>query len=574
MVFHDLGDFSSLSSNSQVDRPIAPAVDRFMAFVFDAALFSPLTSLLLSPLFKKIELRYYTAPGSLEFIAFLALGFFATLAFAIFLQTLCVFYWGATPGKYFFKLRVISLTPNSNGKVQLIQSFLRSGLWAIEFLCLWIPYIAIFSHRERRPVHDRASETMVVTLKVSADGGPHPLEAHFVRNLFFILIAVALMWTSLFSSQIYHMAAAGEFKKSELEERQALCSEVTHFAEKGMVREDLALARYMAGEVDDDCLLSEADFGLWTQDPTQQAWGYLAKSIYYQYDHEKSNHYLDKVCEQDPKSEACRLSLAITNEDHKELTKEPQSLTAHILQVRELTGKGDYDQALQKLTEVNSWTDGASVADAFQKYTQKQTVKLLWMLGKHEQSSGAYLNSWPFMEPQDQSEISAWMCLEQVEDHCDNVSYKPCEDLRETLTQASPPRVSTEAVVAMVKEAECKKSHDLPLLLLHEALEENSSLNLLVSALSSQSNWSPEHRLDTLRDLSFSKSPTITKSVQKQARLALVSKTQDIQDFVKTSKILETAGRHDWAWQKIKNKIAEATKKDKSSRLPASETGE
>jgi uncharacterized RDD family membrane protein YckC len=550
MVFQDLGDFSTSQENN--NSRIAPAIDRFMAFVFDVALFSPIVSLLLSSLFKKIELRYYTAPGSLEFIAFLVLGFFATLALTVFTQTFCLMFWGATPGKYFFKLRVISLSEKADGKIQFLQAFLRSSLWAVEFICLWIPYFEIFSHKDRRPIHDRASETMVVTLKNQGDLGPHPLEAHFVRNMFFILIAVGFLWATLFASQVYRMAAGGEFKKSELEEEQLLCSGVTRYAENGISRQDVALARYIASEVDEECLLNEADFALWTGDSLQQAWGYLAKSIYYQFDSEKSNSYLEKVCEQESASEPCRLARALENEDRKEILRPSTSLTAKILQIRELSGRGEFTQALHGISDIT-----ASVsAGAFEKYAQKQTVKYLWILGHRDQSMGAYMNTWQFMDHQDQTELAAWMCLEETDDHCDNRSYKSCENLRDSLKDASLSHVSAEVVVGLVKEAECKKTQEAPLLMFHAELEENPALSRLVAALSTTSEWTAEHRLEVLRDLSFSKDPSITRVVQKHARLELVSKTHLVQDLLKAQQALSATDRHDWAWQKMTKKIS------------------
>ncbi len=583
MVFQDLSQYSkdSAVSDSTASFRIAPVSDRVLAFCFDVALFSPLFTLILSRIFQKIELRYYTDPGSLEFSVLLGLGVFGIAALTLFTQAYCLWRWGATPGKYFFKLKVLSINEK---KLTFVQTTLRSILWILEFCAFGLAFFEILSQKQRRPLHDRAAETMVVTLKIQGDQGPHPLEAHFVRNLLLMFSTVILLWGTVFIGQIYRMATQGEFKKMELEENEFLCSAISTHVEKDQTRLDLAIAQFLAGEIEEDCLLSESDFSLWTGEKNQLAWGYFAKSIFYQFDQEKSNEYLGKVCISDRTSEACRLAQALQTQNRNEILKAASSLTGQIMQIREFTNRGDFSSALKSVTKLSASSAG------FEKYTQKQTVKYLWMLGRKEEAAGAYMNTWKFMAEQDQADLASWLCLENVNDRCENKNYKACNDLKENLKETSYTTATTESLIGLVMEAECKNSHDLSLISFQKILEGNESLKNLVLALSSESEWSSERRLASLRQLSFDSEANVSRLVQRRAQMVLLDKSKNVEDSLKLLELLRGTEKHDWVWQSLMQKISHLAEKknyaalaielqkikpqlkNTSNRIPASET--
>jgi len=428
---------------------------------------------------------------------------------------------------------------------------LRSLVWAWQFCILGLPFIEVLSQRHRRALHDRASETMVVTLKVAPDSGPHPLEAHFVRNLIIMVFVALSLWGLLVVSQAYRMADRGDFRRDDLEVNHYFCPAVTeamttasHVGGTRVGRVDMALAQFLAGEIEDECLLSEADFALWSGEERQQAWAYLAKSFYYDFDHERSAQYLVQVCKVDSASEPCRLASALANQDHSEFTRGPASLTAAVLQVREFAGHGEFEKGLHQVMELSRNHDG------FTKFTQKQTVKFLWILQKHEQAMGAYLNTWPYMDSQDQADLAAWMCLEQVEDRCENRTYAACDNLKETLQVAHFSNANSEAAIGLAEEGDCKKSDDFPFFAFHAILEDNPGLKDLILALSRDSDWNEDKRLDVLRHLSFSDEHSGNRVVQRRALLALLSRSGDVNDFKKAADFLTENANHDWLWQK------------------------
>ncbi|GIL18726.1 MAG: hypothetical protein BroJett040_24770 [Oligoflexia bacterium] len=566
-------DFTQQNEKPSVhDLKIAPVSDRLLAFFFDVVIFSPILSLILSQLLKKIELRYYTSPESMEFYVLVGVSVALGLFFVIITQALFITYWNATPGKMFFKLKVIPL--HGSGKVRFPQALLRSGLWSLEVLFLMIPFVEVLSHHYRRPLHDRASDTMVITLKEQGDLGPHPMETHFVRTMLFILVCGVLFWSSLIVTQFYRMAERGEFKRHELEEEQYLCASITAQVDDEENRLDYAIARYLAGEVGEKCLLAEADFALWQSEKDIQAWAYLAKAIHYQYDDEKSDLYLDKVCETENQGEPCFLSQALQHENVR--LKKKTSLTAMMLSLKQQSRQGDYQDYLQELKNLSQFP-------GFEHFVQKEIVKALWIAGEAEKSKGALWGIWSGLDIQDQVEIGAWLCQEELDQKCGNIEYQSCQNLKETLAENRYEDMTQEAAISVVQERECKKTSEPSLLVFHSTFEDNPELKLFVGALSSESPWTSEKRIQVMRDLAFSSRGS--KLIQKRALFYLSQKSNSEKDFQKIYEWLAKNTDHNWMWNKIyKQSELSGTKlkldqyvnnlkilKEGSIRLPASE---
>jgi uncharacterized RDD family membrane protein YckC len=542
MVFQDLSGNSNEQKSLRLR--IAPAGDRLLAVFFDVVLFTPLFSLILSQLFKKVELRYYTSPNSTEFVVLCAISVLAIAVLTVVAQALCLHFFSATPGKFFFKLKVISLYGKSE-KVTFTQALLRSSLWVLEFCVLCIPFVEILSHQRRQPLHDRASDTMVITLKQNFDGGPHPLETHFVKNFLFLLVCVFLFWGTIFVTQLYLMAMRGDFKKQELEGDQYLCSSISYYANKHTNRVDLALARYLAGEVDDECMMNEADFALWTDHTDQRAWAYLAKGFYFRFDKEKSFLYFGKVCDFNKTSEACRIANALAGKKNEEILRPGASLTAKVLEIKEYSSRGLFDQATYKIKAL------PFIQQGFENFTQIEMTKMLWALSKKSEAMGAYANTWSHMYNQNRHEFSAWMCLEELDDNCENRHYSSCDDLKEELRSTKYEVVSTEEVIALLKEGECKKSHEVNLLTFQSAFEEQEGLRNFALAVSSDSHWDQQKKISVLRSLAFDREQAGSRLVQRRALMSLIEKTTDQKDFDRAYTHLTQSEGRDWTWQKL-----------------------
>jgi len=365
------------------------------------------------------------------------------------------------------------------------------------------------------------------------------------------------------------MAFRGDFKKQELENEKYLCSSVTAFSNKQTNRLDLALSQYLAKEVDEDCLLNEADFALWTDHSTQRAWAYLAKGMYYSFDKEKAKLYFQKVCTIDEKNEACEIAKVLMGGQSDPNFKK-ESLTSKVLEIKEMAAIGYYEQAQYKIQEL------LKLSRAFETFVQIESTKNLVSLGKAEEAKGAYKNTWQHMDTTHRQNFSSWFCLEELDRVCENRSYESCENLKSELQSQSYEDVSAEAVVSLLRENECKKGNDLNMLSLHYALDADEALKKFAYAVSSESSWGVEVRLKALRDIAFRSEGSASRFLQRRAMMALLEKSKSESDFQAVSDYLEKTNSRDWLMQKLARAYRKTSQqagysKGKEIRVPASE---
>lgn len=538
MVYQDL-----TSSQLKASRPlrIASLADRLLAFVFDLVLFIPVFSFILANLFRKLELMYFVSPNSIEFLILCGVSFAFVSFLAILFQTLFLLIMGATPGKYFFKMQVVGLQ-NPLGKLRFSQALLRSFLWVVEILCFFLPFLEILSDESRRPLHDRAAGTMVITLKNEGDQGPHVLETHFVRQ---ILLAVSLgvfVWSIFLVGHFYKMAIHGEFKKSELETDSYLCSAVSASVGTGEMRLDKSLALYLADEISDDCLAAEADFVLWTLTDREKAWAYLAKGMLRKYDTSQFEAYLDKACEIDEAGEACEIAQYQADPERYALSTESQ--TGAVLKVIQDFEKGRYNQAetgFRKLAQ----------EQGFESFSQQGLVKSFWAQNKLERAKGAYQNVIHQMAPSSGVELSAWICHEELDRGCSQEAVDACENLKSSAKlSADRPFIS----LALIRENECRQTSHVDAVQFRALLEENKDILQFVRAIARDSNLNKTERARLLQDLALRKEPVRPLFLRRMALQQWVDVAQTEGEFERIAQFLKDKKIHDLSWVKIYDK--------------------
>lgn len=75
-------------------------------------------------------------------------------------QSFFIWYYGATVGKYFAKIRVIDY--NSLGKVSLMTSLMRSMIRIFSEMFFYIGFIIGFFNEGKQTLHDKIAKTLVV----------------------------------------------------------------------------------------------------------------------------------------------------------------------------------------------------------------------------------------------------------------------------------------------------------------------------------------------------------------------------------------------------------------------------
>jgi uncharacterized RDD family membrane protein YckC len=534
-------DFSPQTQKANTPYRIAPLSDRILAFVFDLIIFMPVFSFVLANLFRKLELVYFTSPDSIEFLVLAAVSFVFVAFLTILFQTLFLLLMRATPGKYFFKLQVISLQEPTK-QLRFSQAFLRSTIWVLEFICLLFPFLEIASESLRRPVHDRAAGTMVVTLKNKGDSGPHLLESQFVRQILVVVSLCGFVWATFFVGHFYKMAVRGDFKKSELESDNSLCSTVTSNLKGNELRIDKALALYLADSITEECLSSEADFVLWTPSSSEKSWAYLAKGLLKKYDTDQMANYLEKSCEMEEGGEACQI--AQFEADPATYSIPEGSQTSAVLRVTQDFEKGRYAKAEKEFLEL-------AHESGFEAFSQQGLVKTFWAQNKVERAQGAYQSVVHQMDRSQSMELSAWMCHEELDRKCTQEAYESCETLKSQVAQTKSAHSGLFVALALIREKECRHTSALDERQYLSMLEDHKDVLQYVKAISKDSNLSNEDRSLALQDLALRKDSVRPVFLRRLALQQWIGYAHSESDLNRISQFLKEKKVHDLSWIKV-----------------------
>jgi uncharacterized RDD family membrane protein YckC len=540
MVYQDFNSSPDANASTHSGFRIAPVIDRFLAFVFDIVLFTPVFGFILANLFRKLEMMYFTSPNSLEFLIFLLVLVIFSFFLCILFQTLFLMLMGATPGKYFFKVQIVSIQKGQK-RLRFSQAWLRSSLWSLQILCFGLPFLEVVSEALRRPLHDRAAGTIAVTLKKQGDQGPHQLETQFVRQFLMVISLCLFVWGIFFVGHFYKMATKGEFKKNELEKDEYLCATVSQSLEEDQSRIDKALALFLADEIGEDCLAAEADFVLWTPNESEKSWAYLAKGILKKYDAELFEAYLDKVCEIDEDGEACEIAKfeADANQPIPQ-----QSETAMILNVIQNFEKGRYAQAETGFAKL-------ALKNGFESFAQAGLVKSLWAQNKLERSKGAYQNVVHQLSRSHQMELAAWVCHEELDRSCSAEAIEACEDLKTSFKAGKSPVQESFIALALIREKECRKTDAIQFMQFQAIFRERKDVSDYVRAISSESDLNVEQKHQILENLAFRKEAVRPVYLRRLALQQWVESAKTEDDFKKVTQFLKEKKIQDLSWVKI-----------------------
>ncbi len=505
MVLGDL-DFNSRSNSGDekvAHHQIAPVADRVLAFVFDLVIFTPVFSFILASVFRHLQLMYYVSPQSIEFAVLLAVSVLFIAVLTILFQTLFLFANGSTPGKSFFKIQVVSFEQNptlKNHRLKFTQAFLRSTLWVMETAFLFLPWLEVMSEGFRRPLHDRAAGTIVVTTKKVGDSGPHPIESLFVRQFLVLCSFLVFLWGIVTVGHFYQGALAGEYKRSELQQEDFLCASVTQAIDSGDLRIDKAISMFLADEISEECLTAEADFVLWTPSENEKSWAYLAKGLTKKYDSQMFESYLQKACDLDSEGPACQIAEYQASPKSKEIsqTNAFNTKTGNVLAVIRNFENGRYDLAEQGFV-------GLSAEKGMENFSQQGLVKSLWAENKKELSRGAYLTSIHHLDQNSKRDLAAWVCHEELDRSCGVQAVEACEDLKKEMSADKAPIQNSFLALALIRDQECRQSAEVDYLQFHQLFQDKKDLYSFVRAISRDSKLSRVERNEILQNLAFRK---------------------------------------------------------------------
>ncbi len=384
MVYPDIVSAKSSSPIQHHQFNLAPIADRFLAFVIDAFLFGSVINFLVSPQLKEVRSYAIQNENSTETLIVWIMFLGSVILLSIFIQSLCTFFLSGTPGQRILKLRIVSISydnyQNEFNSIQFLQAILRSFFWWLSLGFLGWPFLETMSHPQRRCLHDRASDTMVISLIATGDLGPSLMEKKLITSWMRLAFFSILLLLGLYSVKIHQMVRAGYFTRQEYNSKGYLCELSTTEPLSPSKRLDLLLAVHILDPSDEDCLGAESDLALWNQDEFDKPMGYFVK-FYLEADKDKKSDYQKVLCEKYPLNEACQLSKSVgKNISVSDVSKNFSFTTSKVLLLEKSLKKKNLELAASLMTDLLKDKN-------LEPYLQKNYVRMAWQIQNSNLSS-------------------------------------------------------------------------------------------------------------------------------------------------------------------------------------------
>lgn len=355
--------------NKSESIAIASIADRFLAFILDFLIFSPIISLLIAGMVRHTKTYFLLSPTSQEGNVAAGLVVLMVMFFVTVLQAVFLYYWQATPGQLFLQLRVVPY-PKEQDRLSINQSILRSLMFCGGFVLFAIPFLEVVSHPLRRAFHERASDTMVVTLKKNPDEGPLPIESRFIASWMRMSFLFVLLFGVLAFFKTYNSLISGAYREKEA--ATYACKEIKENDLTGPARLDAALSLFLLNEISPECLEKEAEASLWGDPVNSQELAYLAKFV--TTESTEQDKYFDLICK-DANSSACALAHYLRDGSEKNTLENADAhlWTTKVLSSEEKYATKDYAGSLQIIEDLQK-------VPVFKSALEKRYVRSIWAL--------------------------------------------------------------------------------------------------------------------------------------------------------------------------------------------------
>ncbi len=471
---------------------IAHPLDRLGAVFVDLSLvLAPLFLFLVSP-FRRLFMVALIVDNQEGLIkAILWMLFFGVLLLITY-QSMGHYLYGKTIGKWVFGLKVQSI--EGSERLTFLQSFLRSWIWVIEVI-LVAPWLSIFSHPRRRLLHDRLSDTIVLTVK-TASSLPQPVERNFilwVQSAFWGAVAVVVVstvtsiGTQMGISSVIKGGMAGltsclpDDLGGEVFSSQELDPEGDDQLDSWL---DRLMALYSAGLIPKTCLGEEIEKSAGTIKNPPPLY-YLAQSFVFEDQEQVSNEYLERVCTlaQDEACTMAKIVQAWSDKDkvairrHFASLANSKSVSAQVWRLKESMRIGDWSAARRSLDALKDTVELSS-------FHSVQTVKLNY-LSKDQNEYQASLQAVSALLTGDiADDLNRWVCAQSLELGCDHRELGPCQDFRSKLPSEGGAQTA-EVFTLAAKLSVCEDSQENVASMI--ALVDNKELQRLGRAIQHKS---------------------------------------------------------------------------------------
>ncbi len=443
----------------------APLVmDRVAAFAIDWFCFSFLAFTILAPLKRNILVARLMDHED-EFIFGYSLSLLALFCLAVLYQSVFLIWKGATPGKLILKLRVKNVW--NDEPLTATTAFVRSFAWCLSCVMAFIPHLGVFTNERRRPLYDRIADTEVISLNGRYADQPtrFALQMTKVIGLFLLIFASYFLVHDAYSyMRVSRFIGDGDMDKWR-EELVGVspdsCAEVENAFEEwnqsqSLTRLGVALALYSGNSLDSDCLTTEAFRSFQSGEEVELA--YLAKSFVHSDDADLSDEYLQKVCVEGPKTEACRFSKMIEMWADQDITKastefenllKDGSIYVKVWAVKHFERIKDFAEEERVLNQL--WQ-----VKGLASFVNTHRGVAYWGLHRRDEARVAINSALSDMIGIQKLEVSSWFCYRELVDSCKSLNTPPCLSFMNSVEELPEKFPNAGHLLTYLRAQECK----------------------------------------------------------------------------------------------------------------------
>ena len=277
MVYQDISTVGSPQKKDEsaaVDSK-ASVLDRVFSFLLDYLILSPVVSFLILIFFKQEISIWKEQAYSAELQPTIILLGSAYILFFSLLQCLFAYFWEATPGQYFLKLKLNDEKPDG---LRFLRLLLRQLTFWLSIVLFGFSWLSVLAHAKQKTFYDRLSEFRVISLKKNQKYFSFEFETKYWQALaatFMVFLGVLFL---AYGWQQHQNIKSASYTFDKMKKENYFCNELKSIHLKDRLQTVIALN--LVGQIADECVDKEADFVLWkSRDLEQRSLAYYAKSL-------------------------------------------------------------------------------------------------------------------------------------------------------------------------------------------------------------------------------------------------------------------------------------------------------
>jgi uncharacterized RDD family membrane protein YckC len=525
--------------------------DRLAAVIVDFGVLGLLSSLVLAPVTRQIYITRQVGERSDVALLYL-LSMFLFVLIGIIYQTFFVWKHGATLGQKAFKIRVVHLWDDV--QPNFMTALTRAIFWWLDTVLLGLPHLGVFSNAQRRPMHDRLADTIVVTVgKLNSTQPP--------QGWWLITGKVGVVLGFIIGSIIFGFELSGRFHQIEaLEDWQEdlanvatfdECNEVTEAKEnwpEDVSRLSVAMALFSAEAAGSDCLETEAYRSFKNNEELDLA--YLTRAFSRNEDADLSDAYLKKVCEVASKeSETCIFSQLIESWTDKNWDAATEIFASilpkgrvfvKIWAIKHFERTKNFERELELIDQL-----GARRALATFLGTHRAVA--LWGLHHKDEARAALTATMENLESHERISLSSWFCYRELLDSCTALNSTACTSFAEDIDANSEMLAQPATAVTVLRLEECKPEHKIDYAGLIDKVPGPEAAQLITASRYMREKKF-EDAVKTLKELTKEDSEKIFSA---EAQMRLVQLSNSEQDLSEVMGLWKTMDKSVWEWRRL-----------------------